>query len=341
MNLRKNIFMALFTVTSVLVIMELLLRLFGLGARVGKQNLDFVPRRANPPYHFNKELGWDLLPNWEGTVKSVHVKTNAFGMRDDPFPLEKPAYTIRILALGDSFTFGFKVADDSCYVEVLERLLNSKGPRPRYEVLNGGVGGYNTEQEKRWLITKGLAFHPDIILVGFVLNDVIYRGIYTPETKSWATRLLYRTAIYNTMERAILSNRAKTDAIERARLTTRRLLEDSDEINSLWQSCFKEISEMNLIATERGIPLVFVLFPWPNEVDSPEGSHVPQERLIRFLRDQDIRYIDLLPAFRLEHDGLFLPEESHPSARGHKVAAREIYSYLTEDVLGRPPFATE
>ena len=78
------------------------------------------------------------------------------------------------MALGDSFTDGANVAEDEAYPEVLEDLLNSRAAT-RVEVVNAGVGGWDTSQYAAYYQHYGWKFSPDLILVGlFVGNDVIF-----------------------------------------------------------------------------------------------------------------------------------------------------------------------
>src|SRR5512134_166244 len=70
---------------------------------------------------------------------------NADGFRDREFPVERGA-AARIVALGDSVTFGWGVPAEDAWPKQLERLLAADGG-PDPEVLNLGVGGYNTRQE--------------------------------------------------------------------------------------------------------------------------------------------------------------------------------------------------
>lgn len=331
--MKKNISLAITVVVILLIILEFGLRLVGFTGMKSKLTLDFDKRRANPPYRTSKTLGWDLLPNWEGEINSIKVSTNSFGMRDDEFPLEKPEKSIRILVLGDSFTFGLGVEQSAIYPEQLERILNREEAEFHYSVLNGGVGGYNTEQELKWLKEKGLAFEPDIVIVGFVLNDVIYRGISNIDLQPWPIQLLCRTAIYNVLSYAIKSIRLESDPLKRSIATTRKLSEDSGEINELWQECFGYIEEMKALTDPEDIPLLFVLFPWPNQLLPDQGEQNPQVRLIRHLEKLGIDYVDLLPAYRKANIDLFTERDNHPSARGHEIAALEIASFLNENTF--------
>src|SRR5262245_29171607 len=66
----------------------------------------------------------------------VRVATNALGFREPRLPSPKPAGVTRIVALGDSFTQGYGVAEDEAYPHALEARLAARGRR--IEVLNLG-----------------------------------------------------------------------------------------------------------------------------------------------------------------------------------------------------------
>ena len=90
---------------------------------------------------------------------------NVFGNYDRDYSLKKPKGTFRILVLGDSIT------EAGGYVKRLEYLLNSSGLNKKFEVWNCGVGGYGIKQYWGYLESKGSRFSPDMIIVGFCLND--------------------------------------------------------------------------------------------------------------------------------------------------------------------------
>ena len=103
---------------------------------------------------FSETKGYELDPKHEGI--------NSHGLRDVEFPLSKPPNTYRIAALGDSFTYGGGITSGETYVKQLESMLNDRlGEHGvRYEVLNAGVPGFNTQQELIHLQEVGLQFSP-------------------------------------------------------------------------------------------------------------------------------------------------------------------------------------
>src|SRR5262245_2300271 len=113
-----------------------------------------------------------MRPGRDGTFEGMRVRTNRLGMRGAE-PAADPGSVVRILALGDSFTFGFGVEERDTFVSLLEERLNSaSGPGgARYEVLNFGVVGYNSRDEAVVLRQKASALRPRGILLSYILND--------------------------------------------------------------------------------------------------------------------------------------------------------------------------
>jgi lysophospholipase L1-like esterase len=76
---------------------------------------------------------------------------------------------IRIVALGDSFTFGEGANDDESYPAVLERLLRQRGWNA--EVVNAGVGGTGTGEQALYFDEYVRQFQASIVVLGVVGND--------------------------------------------------------------------------------------------------------------------------------------------------------------------------
>jgi lysophospholipase L1-like esterase len=79
-------------------------------------------------------------------------------------------YGFRVLVLGDSFTFGDGVAAEEVWTAVMERTLRDR--RVEILVFNAGVEGYNTRSEAHYLFELEPVLKPDVVVLGFVANDV-------------------------------------------------------------------------------------------------------------------------------------------------------------------------
>lgn len=131
----------------------------------------------------NEGIAFELKPllNWD--YAGARVETNRMGFRDRDYGFDKPEGTVRIFGIGDSIMFGQGVEQDRNYLAVLERLLNERFPERNWEAINSGVPEYNTYMEVETLQAKGLRYNPDIVVLGFCVNDiwlpdpVIYLGL--------------------------------------------------------------------------------------------------------------------------------------------------------------------
>jgi len=126
----------------------------------------------------HERLGSIPRPNMNGRTtfggyeRVVHITTNSLGLRG-PEIGPKPAGVRRVLALGDSFTFGHAVEASEAWPAVLQELLDARGG-PRYEVVNAGIGGYGTAQQLLLYDELQSRVEPDLVVLGFaVVNDVL------------------------------------------------------------------------------------------------------------------------------------------------------------------------
>jgi lysophospholipase L1-like esterase len=98
--------------------------------------------------------------------QGVPVSTNSRGMRGvNELRAPRPASVARVIALGDSFTFGEGVADDATWPSQLEAAL------PDTEVANLGERAYAHDQMYFALRDDGLPLQPDAVILGFYEND--------------------------------------------------------------------------------------------------------------------------------------------------------------------------
>lgn len=128
-------------------------------------------------YQTDPVRGYAPIPNLEGwfwVENTNYVKINSEGFRDREHTKAKPANTLRIAVIGDSFAEARQVPAESAFWTVIERELQKSEPRGRnIEVLNFGVGGYGTVEELLTLRERVWEYSPDVVLLAFcTYNDV-------------------------------------------------------------------------------------------------------------------------------------------------------------------------
>lgn len=108
-------------------------------------------------------------PNSEMRLMGVDVKINSKGLRDREIPYERTDGVPRILMLGDFFTEGWGVPFDQTFSKRIERLYAERGTTA--EVINTGVGNYNTIMEVSYFLSEGYKYRPDIVVLNYIPND--------------------------------------------------------------------------------------------------------------------------------------------------------------------------
>src|SRR4029453_9640120 len=118
---------------------------------------------------YDASKGWIPKPNLRDVKafnnKILNTNSNGFRGKKD-FAYTKNKEKLRILTLGDSFTFGDEVSDDETYSSYLQEML------PHTEVINMGVHGYGHDQMLILLKEEGVKYEPDIVILGFLSLDM-------------------------------------------------------------------------------------------------------------------------------------------------------------------------
>jgi len=160
--------LALGTILVAFAAAEVGLRLAGfdpIGKMTSKLDQRFIIQESEDPV-----LVYEFAPGTTGDLWGSRVEINADGLRDRDLPAEKPSGTTRVLAVGDSVTFGVEMDQGERWSERLEQTWRDWGLD--VEVLNLGVPGYDTAQEVRFIERKGLKYEPDQVVLCFCVNDL-------------------------------------------------------------------------------------------------------------------------------------------------------------------------
>jgi hypothetical protein len=133
-------------------------------------------------------LGWTNAPR--GSF--LHFTSSEQGLRGTRVYAAEPAPgMLRVAAFGDSFVHGDEVADRDVWTARIE------ASRPDVEVLNFGVSGYGTDQALLRFRRDGSRFHPHVVLVGFIADDLfrnanVFRPFLAPGTGHQMTKPRFR-----------------------------------------------------------------------------------------------------------------------------------------------------
>lgn len=252
---------------------------------------------------------------------------------------EKPPKTHRTMMIGDSFTYGWGVQDDTkIFPYLVEKKLNEQRPVPdfdRYEIYNGGVPGSRTQAWVSLFKATVDTYEPDIVLIVFFLRDGVL-GVTSNEQIT-----MIREGMERLKERSFLFRHSRIYRFLRERSEQQALAEQylgrlksgylgQGEETSEWV-----LSKSNLLLIQdeclrRRIRFAVVIFPVLFQLDENYPLNEACDEIERFCLDSNIAVMSLLPAF-MHKDAPTLwisPLDQHPNEHGHAIAADEIYGFV-------------
>ena len=266
---------------------------------------------------------------------------NARGYRDLERAIPKPPGVRRAVCLGDSFTWGVGVLFDDTWPQRLERLL-ARERGERWEAVNLGEPGLNTVQEASKLAAEGLAYQPDVVVVGYVLNDSEDENVAERRMAEWvedqrqrASRpasLLERSALVR-----LVGSRLRATVENRERVTGFRAMYSEDYAG--WQAGRTALRAIAGMCRERGVPLVVAVFPlFGNALDDGYPFAELHAKVAQAAAEAGASVVDLLPQYRgldwhhLVVDGA---NDEHPNEVAYRIASQAIVRAVDE-VVPRP-----
>jgi hypothetical protein len=120
----------------------------------------------------NDRIVYELRPGLKLEYSGCPLTTNSLGFRMPEFPREKQPGMITIVGLGGSIMFGHGVADGEDFFSVMGRLLAASHPERTWRCINTAVPSYNVVMKVESLKEKGLAFDPDLVVLGIASNNL-------------------------------------------------------------------------------------------------------------------------------------------------------------------------
>lgn len=338
-NLLQNILLLISTTVLLILAAEIILRLSN--ANAASEWVYDSNAGAYTLYNYlgDDELRYELKPN----AQHGDIQTNKFGFRDYDYELTKPASTFRILALGDSTTFGHSVSLNSTYVKILEGLLNKGSKAHNFEAWNLGVSGYNIKQEASTLEKKAQYFNPDLIILSCNPEDLgssaavlleenrVRHVFYVYERVPLLAKISPKLDFY-LMKHSFFYRFFNNKII----YLLLKFYSLNPTYYDLWvNENLRALENINKIAKEKNTPLIVVLFPYLDDFDTEKVKH-GNDILKDVLQKENIAYLDLLDIYKTYDYNLlrFKPEDKiHPTELGHKIAAETIYGYLLNKTL--------
>ena len=267
----------------------------------------------------NPLIGHEHRPNSRAHLMGVEVAINSRGLRDREIPYERSSGTRRILMLGDSFTEGWGVPVEETWSKRIERLYAQRGISA--EVINAGVGNYNTVMEVSWFFEEGRKYRPDIVVLNSIFNDA------EPVPAHDKPNLLLRLC----EACAFLPGRADSLLREAAlRPDWKTYYLGLYDVRSRgWIDARKAIGRLAAYARANNVAVLVASIPELHEL-SPYPLQSITAKLEEAARQYGAEFIDTLPALQTQPPRALwvAPTDPHPNARANALIADALFAKL-------------
>jgi len=307
-----------------------------------------------------------MKPNQDAYHLDVPVSSNSLGIRNDEVSEEKHPSRRRILAIGDSHTFGYGVPERDSW----PRLLNSKlveSGFADYEVVNGGIGALSLAQELELFKQRLMGVQPDHVVIAYYWNDMPIEGspdgpisdesvaqlgrcrsTTSAEARGTGSVAIHSAAlgwIKSALRRSYLIYFVvqRVPQLQMRFFPTsetewkRRILtgESSARLEASWGVVAEKLAEWKNLGDEMGFQLELVVVPLFEQMatqDQPNTDY--QDRVRKIASELDIQVIDPLLAIRQiapTYPADFIPFDGHPTKRIYEVMANEIFEFYERE----------
>lgn len=295
-------------------------------------------------------LDFKLVPNFKGRMigeYNVEVKINSEGLRD--YEHESVSKKFKLLALGDSMTFGQGIEIDKTFLSVIEKKLG-------IEVIKAGVPAYGQDNELEYFKTKGAKYRPDAVVIFYYPNDnddnagntdrkiaygsliQKYRYESLPKWKLYIYTKLYRTNTLRLIRGDYTNLMAAFGRKESGLIENRLFLKNQSKENADWAKTYALLREFKKSAGNSKLVVVYTpskhqiySSKYPKLFDSSTDIDKPNKVLGEIAASLNIAYIDVTGEFRnLNDQELYFSHDLHLSEKGHEVFGDMVAGEITK-----------
>jgi hypothetical protein len=262
----------------------------------------------------NPKFGHVQVPNSASELQGIDITINSLGMRGPELHLDAPGR--KILLLGSSITLGWGVSEEQTIRAQLERNLGQG-----HQVLNGGVGNYNTDRsvayfKENWRETV----KPDTVVVHYFVNDAEY--LPPSESNFFLRHSQLAVMIYYIAQGLVKGSHDLAAVTEHYRSVYRP---DSKGFVAM-KAALDDLKEM---ADADGFKVVFSMVPDIHQLEAYpfDFIHDTMRDLVKEYGWEFLDFQDNLNGY--EGPELWtIPGDPHPNALAHRIMAEQLAPYL-------------
>jgi hypothetical protein len=267
----------------------------------------------------NPYLSFAHAPNRSAFLMGVPVSINSHRLRDREYSEAKPPGVTRVVILGDSTTFGWGVREEDTVAKILERDLNRQAaPGRSYEVLNAGVGNYDSVQEYNHYLAYDRIFHPDIVVLEYYVNDP------EPVPRERVTSLLGRSYLFAfAASRLDLSLRFAGNRPNWKEYYAGLYRPDLPA----YQAAKQALLDLADAVHSDGAKFLFATLPELHEINHAYPFAAQYHEVEQMMRDHGVPVIELIQGLRGQgpESSLWVtPADAHPNLKANTLIAAQI-----------------
>jgi len=283
---------------------------------------------------YSAMLGWAVRPGIHDAIVfgNKSLNTNSKGIRGNlEYDYKRQPGRLRIMTLGDSFTFGDEISDDETYSTDLAAIL------PNTEVLNLGVSGYGHDQMLLYLQEEGIKYRPDVVILGYVSLDAdrnlrSFNAFAKPKFELSHGQLRLTGVPVPTAAEVLAREPYQLKCLDLAvmlRETVRVILGNKKSAHEISSAIFDEL--VKTVRNNGAVP-VFVYMPVLHQIIDPrEGLTTDEEFLDSYCQRRGVACLFLRPYFREQiKKGATFNVEIHWDPQAHRLAAQAMRDFLLE-----------
>jgi lysophospholipase L1-like esterase len=275
----------------------------------------------------NPRIGHEHRPHADAFLMGTRVTTNSAGFRDEEVPVEKRPGSTRIMMLGDSVLFGWGAKQDETVAARLQQAWRGAGRD--IDVINTGVGNYNTTMEVEFFLTRGYRYKPDVVVLNYFINDAepIPRYDY-----SWLERVSAAWVFYGS-RLDVVGRELRLGQQTDWRTYYKELYDDASNRGD-WRAAEASIRKLAAYCRDNGITFLIVNYPELRVLDPYPFPEV-QRRLAALAANLGVPYLDLLDSVRGEPPAKLwvTPPDPHPNGYAHGLFAKAVAKWMERERL--------
>ncbi len=288
---------------------------------------------------YDPKLGWRMTPffNENGEIHNSQGFRGGEEFTDDNADF-------RIMAVGDSFTYGLGVVDSDAYISQLGEQLD-------VQAVNAGVNAYGIDQAFLMWQEEGVELAPDVVILGYFVDDFFRNGLSIRDRPKPYFRYDEQTQTFDLAGAPVNDIDSEELALTLEKSGGLRIVQ---ALSWLKNKIGRAFGMYDLAAlSERGEISAYILEQINNSVSEnggrliiifighcfdgiPENEWI-EESVLESCDKYGIQCINMAEKMRQAEFNTFYDSNCHWSEDGHAFAAAELASFIQTEIAGQAP----